>query len=223
MENSFVVNKLNSVEDLKKELLQKAVVLVENPSGYYSVVQVATRAVVQDEEEELVVFPVNDLVEGDDIRMVGYDLVGHDFASLASTFDRAGICLKENLNGVDLLVGSPLFNRTIDDSQTATANAVDETKAALVPDKSLTSHVGDRIRWDSHDDGIRCYQSNRIDLGMGAEEEWMQKVGLISTEMPALLYLRYGGAGIFRDRLLPLPVYHLRNGVKALSVISEWK
>ena len=58
---------------------------------------------------------------------------------------------------------------------------------------------------------------------MGAEEEWMQKVGLISTEMPALLYLRYGGAGIFRARLLPLPVYHLRNGVKALSVISEWK
>ena len=132
MENSFVVNKLNGIENLKKELLQKAVVLVENPSGYNSVVQVAARAVVQDEEEELVVFPVNDLVEGDDIRMVGDDLVGHDFASLASTFDRAGICLKENLNGVDLLVGSPLFNRTIDDSQTATANAVDETKAALV-------------------------------------------------------------------------------------------
>ena len=119
MENSFVVNKLNGIEDLKKELLQKAVVLVENPSGYNSVVQVAARAVVQDEEEELVVFPVNDLVEGDDIRMVGDDLVGHDFASLASAFDRARICLKENLNGVDLLVGSPLFNRTIDDSQAA--------------------------------------------------------------------------------------------------------
>ena len=136
MENSFVVNKLNSVGTFKKDLVQKAVVLVENPSGYNSVVQVAARAVVQDEEEELVVFPVNDLVEGDDIRVVGDDLVGHDFASLASTFDRARICLKEDLNGVDLLVGSPLFDRTIDDSQTAAANAVDETKAALVLHRS---------------------------------------------------------------------------------------
>ena len=118
---AVVVARLDVVDNLEENALEESIFLMEDLPLYDRTVQIATRAIVQHEEDELVVF--DDVVESNDAGMMRHVLMSGDLASLAFANQSRAVKFGKNLdsvllwlrkerreNGVALLLDSKVDN-----------------------------------------------------------------------------------------------------------------
>lgn len=138
MVDPFVMARLHGVQDLDEDALDESVVLAEGLALHDHAVQIATRAVVQHEEDEPVIF--DNVVESENAGMVRHNLVCDDLAALALPHESSTVSLGKDFDSIFLWGGLGrrpsaahlLVNSKIDDAVTTLAKNPDQLQTTSV-------------------------------------------------------------------------------------------